>query len=506
MIGRRSLKVSAFSILGLVAALSAPAASYHVDSASGNDASDGLAPERAWRSVERVNAATFQPGDRILLRAGSVWTDATLAPHGSGTPAASIVIDRYGPGATPVLNGRGQVPCVLKIENQEYWEISHLEITNHTDKAGARLRGIELRAADSGVRHHLHFTDLFIHDVNGAATYTNDADTAAKSYGGFVTLIEGTATPTRWDDLLVERCRFTDDGPAGLTMFSSWVTGHAANDPTTWIPSRGVVVRGCTFERIARNGLVVRACSAPLIEHNLFTHCGLLGSGNACFAFHCDDALFQFNEACYTKYNPGDADAAGFDSDYNCRRTVFQYNYSHDNDYGFILLCCNGQGGFNDGTIVRHNVSQNDGGVTIRFAGPVKNTLIEHNTVYARAGMKNPREKDPPRLVLHKSWSGWSDGVVMRDNVIVNLNPDAGYDFGKSTNNRYAHNLFFGAHPASEPDDAEKLTGDPLLKNPGGASVQNETADAGYASARAAYVLRSGSPAAGLGADLPPLR
>ncbi|MGE5138223.1 MAG: hypothetical protein ACM3JD_02070, partial [Rudaea sp.] len=70
-------------------------ATYYIDSASGRDANPGTSPSRAWRSLSRVNSTTFQPGDRILLRAGSTWT-GQLWPKGSGTAGRPIAIDRYG--------------------------------------------------------------------------------------------------------------------------------------------------------------------------------------------------------------------------------------------------------------------------------------------------------------------------------------------------------------------------------------------------------------------------
>src|SRR5881227_727349 len=101
----------------------ATAATYHVDSRAGNDARDGLTSEHAWRTLAKVNTTTFAPGDRILLRAGSVWEGVALHPLGSGTAAAPIVMDREGEGATPVIHGAGKVPWALGLENQEYWEI-----------------------------------------------------------------------------------------------------------------------------------------------------------------------------------------------------------------------------------------------------------------------------------------------------------------------------------------------------------------------------------------------
>jgi hypothetical protein len=285
-------------------------------------------------------------------------------------------------------------------------------------------------------------------------------------------------------------------------MLSSWMAGHRDNDPQTWFPSQRVVIRGNTFERIARNGLVVRGCQSPLIEQNFFRECGLLGSGNAMFVFHCDDALIQCNESCFTRYNPGDSDAAGFDADYNCRRSVFQFNYSHDNEYGAFLLCSLGAPrtrGFNEGTIVRYNLSQNDGGNLMRVSGTVTNALVHNNTFYAKPEMANAREPGaPPRIIYHKSWQGWSDGVRWVNNIFYNDSPNAVYELGESRNNIYEHNLFFGIRPDSEPRDAQKITGDPMFARVRGA-------DRGRESAIAAYSLRAGSAAIGAGIALPNL-
>jgi hypothetical protein len=272
-------------------------------------------------------------------------------------------------------------------------------------------------------------------------------------------------------------------------MITSWINGHRENDSRSWFPSKGVVIRGNTIERTARNGLIVRGCKSPIIERNLFKGCAHGGSGNACFAFHCDDAVFQFNEACHTVYNAGDTDASGFDSDYYCRRSVFQYNYSHDNDFGFVLICNRPPGGFNEGTIVRYNISQNDGGNIFRISGSPTRTQIYNNTIYAGPNMTNPKQGDPPRIIYFKSWNkGWSDGFTFANNIVVNQCKQSVYVEGESKHNQYRNNLFFGEHPQSEPADPRKSVADPLLLDPGGAGD-------GIRSAIAAYSLRPRSPA-----------
>ncbi|MDG0792986.1 hypothetical protein OMP38_20520 [Cohnella ginsengisoli] len=72
-------------------------ATYYVDSVGGSDSNNGLSDGSAWQSLAKVNATTFQPGDKILFKAGSVWS-GQLHPLGSGTSGAPIVIDKYGSG------------------------------------------------------------------------------------------------------------------------------------------------------------------------------------------------------------------------------------------------------------------------------------------------------------------------------------------------------------------------------------------------------------------------
>jgi Right handed beta helix region len=326
--------------------------------------------------------------------------------------------------------------------------------------------------------------------------YKNDGSAHFKSFGGLFTIISGNEKQTAWDDLRIEDCAIYDVGPIGMAMMSSWMSGHQDNDPKTWYPSRNVVVRGNRFEHTARNGLIVRGCVKPLIEKNFFKDCAYSGSGNACFSFHCDDALFQFNESCFTRYNTGDTDATGFDSDYCCRRSVFQYNYSHDNEYGFFVACSQPPNGFNEGTIVRYNISQNDGGNVFRFSGNITNTEIYNNTIYIGPKMTNPAKGATPRIIYNKSWQhGWSDKLNFHDNVFINLSKKARYTEGESTNNAYSHNLFFGVHPPTEPKDSTKLLTDPMLAKPGGAKL-------GIASAIAAYSPRPGAPDVGAGAAI----
>lgn len=427
---------------------------YFVDAHSGDDWNSGHSAATAWRTLRRVSAHRFGPGDRILLRSGCSWR-GQLHPKGSGAPDRPIVVGRYGGDAYPRIDGAGKAVAAVKLENQQYWELHDLEITNAAPigQQPTLARGVEIGATDIGPVRHIRLKNLFVHDVTGPPPTNNDADVARKAYGGIITLIEGDLIPTYFDGLVVEHCRVQDVNANGMSMHSSWTSGHRDLDAAHWQPSYDVVIRRNLFERTARNGLIVRACVKPLVEYNRFLRCAVLGSGNACFPFHCEDALFQYNESAWTHYNPNDHDASGFDADWNCRRTIFQHNYSHHNDYGFMVLCNYGKVGFNEGTIVRHNLSVHDHGNIFRIAGRVRGARIHDNTIVVAPDMRNPKG-EAPCIVRHTYWGGWSDDITFANNRIYNHSPHAEYVFGESTNNRYEGNLFFGFHPANEPHDA----------------------------------------------------
>src|SRR5262245_33283868 len=76
---------------------------YHV-SLSGNDANDGKSPAKAWKTVAKVNATAFSPGDQILFARGGEWREG-LKAGSSGAPGKPIVYGAYGTGAKPKFWG-----------------------------------------------------------------------------------------------------------------------------------------------------------------------------------------------------------------------------------------------------------------------------------------------------------------------------------------------------------------------------------------------------------------
>ncbi|WP_458788369.1 hypothetical protein, partial [Vallitalea sediminicola] len=74
----------------------------------------------------------------------------------------------------------------------------------------------------------------------------------------------------------------------------------------------------------------------------------------------------QYNEAYLTH---GTRDGQGFDCDYYSTGTTFQYNYSHDNEGGFMLVCSPKNSTINYHSVIRYNISENDSSRTIQLMG-----------------------------------------------------------------------------------------------------------------------------------------
>ena len=136
------------------------AAVYYLDCAASHDGDGKQATP--WNSLTSVNAFTFIPGDHFLLKRGTSCNGA-LAPQGSGTANAPIVIDAYGTGAQPVISG-GSAEEALKLFNQQYWEINNLEVT------GGNRYGVYV----SGNTAHQSINHIYLRNLNvHGATYTS---------------------------------------------------------------------------------------------------------------------------------------------------------------------------------------------------------------------------------------------------------------------------------------------------------------------------------------------
>ncbi|MEV0648691.1 carbohydrate binding domain-containing protein [Phytomonospora sp. NPDC050363] len=469
----RPLRTAALAVLLLTAALvpasaagaapSAQARAYYVDcSGSGGDGS-ASAP---FRTLAQANAVTLAPGDQLLLKRG-VACAGGLAPKGSGTAAAPITIAAYGSGTTrPVVNGGGTVYAGVHLLNMQQVVVRGLEITNKGTTVAER-NGLLVEIADIGVGRGYRVDDVYVHDVNGGDS---------KGSNGIQFRVSGTAIPTRFDGVVVENSEIRAVDREGLTTGSSWGCRavYGCTGTENWLASTNVVYRNNVIHDIAGDGLVMRVADGARVEGNEVYDVALRSPGNnaGLWTINSDNTIVQYNEVYRVNRVAGTNDGMAFDSDFGNRGVVFQYNYSHDNEGGFMLFCgaCGGASS-STGTVVRYNLSVNDGS-RILYAVGEKAARIYNNTFYLPSASTTKIIED----------GGGNTFTTWSNNIVYNLG-SGGYTGG--ADHTWRDNTFYGSHPASEPADPGKSTADPLLVAPGGGPEGHR--------------LQSASPAKGTG-------
>lgn len=441
---------------------------YYVDSLHGDDANNGKSVAHPWLTLTHINEGEFGPGDQILLKAGSHW-QGFLSPGGSGAEGSPVRITRYGAGPKPALDAGEKYLATLYLSNVEQWEISDLEIANRGKVRQPGLAGVQVRLDNFGTAHHLQLKNLDVHDVIGSLVKDSGGGSGINCSNG------GSKVKSRFDGLLIEGCHLQRTDRNGITMDGNWSRAD-------WYPSLHVIIRGNLLEDIGGDGIVPIGCDGALVEKNILhggrTRCDDYAAG--IWPWSCDNTTIQFNEVSGMK---GDKDAEGYDSDYNCRNTLFQYNYSHNNDGGFMLICNNGTSKMpwnigNSGTVIRYNISQDDGLHTFNISGPCRDTLIYNNTFYIGKGQDIP-------AVSSGNWGGdWSENTRFLNNIFL-VDGKTTFDFGGMRRTVFGNNVFHGSI-VNKPEDAHAIAADPGLLKPG-------TGENGFGSLKG-YRLRANSP------------
>ena len=436
--------------------------SYYVDCSRSHNGNGSA--EHPWNALAAVNQPTFAPGDHVLFKRGTTCV-GTLAPQGSGVAGADIVVDAYGSGALPRIDGNGALETV-SLNNQQYFEIRDLDVTDSVNP-GTKHRGVHVAAQDVGKLSHIVISGLNVHDVLGDDT--KDANGSV----GIVVSVQGTTVPTWFDDVQITGNTLTHVNREGIVTASSWVQYDGLQEH----PFTRVLIQNNKLSQIGGDGIVTEQVSGALVDHNTLTGFNLASAGyNAgIWPWDSDHVTFQYNDV---SGGHGHMDSMAYDIDDFTDTIVYQYNYSHDNDGGFALVCGTADG-YVRNSVIRYNVSQNDSYRGIEnCSGPTGPVQVYNNTIYVKpgAGMAVLREND----------NGVTRNVQFANNVVVNAGApsDATFALSSTTGYQLTNNTFFGT--ATAPGTGTQTT-NPLLVAGGTATGVGTHANG--------YRLCTGSPA-----------
>ena len=500
---------------------------YYVDSTNGSDDYDGLSPETAFASIDKLNEITFIPGDQILFKKGETFVGC-FKPQGSGNEEAPIKIGSYGEGdARPVLQPgadwqvshvmsagaivyNAKVNYVIQFYNVEYWEVSDLELYDPNSEAyltqgsgkwignsanDVYRSGITVQAEDIGTLEHIYIDNMIIHGFHGPGT------NIGKTSGGITMNVitnsdrnRSLSVPTQINDIRITNCEIYDVGRSGINFLTPWSFRtdekwgpfNYGQSDYEYLPYEGFYMANNYIHDVDGDGTIIDNCVGAIAEYNLVTRCCLrpatTGGGAAVglFNWNSDDTIFQFNEVYDVRNGSGSSasnDGQGIEIDALNDRTWVQYNYVHDNMGGFMMLCNVGDSYRSFDGIVRYNISQNDythprqGLFDIYSAN--YGTEIYNNTFYLtdRAVSQNGygNYADAGELFLFSAVGAY-ETMKFYNNIFYydGETPVTANQFGDSAID-WQSNIFynFANMPVDDNENAPNLAVDPMLADIG---------------------------------------
>ena len=355
-------------LLVLVCAGPAAAATYYV-SPTGHNASAGTSPDRPWLSIDRVNAQTFAPGDRILFEGGHTFSgNLFFDAADAGTALAPVVVSSYGGGRATIYpaNGRG-----ILIYNAGGFEIRELFVVG----SGRDLN------TESGI--------LVLNDQPGDVLLDHIVvdHVDAVRFGRYGVEIAGANGGSGFRDVRITYTIASENGLGGIFTFAARRAVHR----NVYVGNSSAFLNagfsGLLFN--SGNGITLAGVDGGMIErsvaHQNGWRCTASNGPVGIWTYDSNNVVIQFNES-FNNMTGGTKDGGGFSLDNSTSNSTLQYNYSHDNTGAGFMLAHKWNDLVHSGNVIRWNISQNDakknqyGG--IQTWGRIRNAEIYNNTIY----------------------------------------------------------------------------------------------------------------------------
>ncbi|MBQ1988548.1 MAG: right-handed parallel beta-helix repeat-containing protein [Clostridia bacterium] len=475
--------------------------SIYVDPKKGNDRNSGTSEKEALKSLYAASQKTYAPGDKILLKSGEKFS-GSLTIIGNGSADKPLEVTTYGGSKPAIFNGRGGTTLEYY---GEYITIKNLEFTNQNGVGAIKITALKPGASKGIVIKNCNF-----HDINTKFNSTGYAS------GGIYLTADG-REPNWFDDVEIKDNTFDKVARTAIYVTSSWscldkdqAWGNKNMETGGWYPNRNITVKNNKITNNGGDSILLIGAKDSLIERNTVKDSGLFKNTGKTIAYaaiwlrDCKDTIVQYNAVYGNRDKNGGSDLQAYDSDIGCRDCIFQYNYSQDNAGGFMLLCSGvkDNNARNDGTIVRYNLSVNDGydldskksKQVIDVVDNVQNAQIYNNTIYSS-------KKDV--VLVQLSDYGSDTKIPPVNNIFTNnifyvkkgvKNTAFRMWDTKDATAKFINNVFYGV-------DVPKINGitttgtlkdDPKLKEPGAQGGTLEEMAKKYKPKGGSYVLSKG--------------
>lgn len=371
------------AILLFLNPVASPATNYYIDGAAGQDANDGLSPEKAWKSISKLNYRIFRPGDSILFKRGSVCMGHAQL-QGSGLTGLPIYIGAYGSGDMPQLK-TGEEAVVLSLVNVSHY---HIEKLAFTAPAGGALYIDAVSTDATGFK----VNQCIFHTIKPEADhrrevgrgYTPLRDKAAIRIGTWHNSYEA-MLPCHVSDVWIDNCEFHHVHNGVI------VTGNIDEHKGTY-PDRprteNVRITGCYFHDIPSEAIVMLGSEHALVRNCIFRHVST--DHNHTKANYIAPVWFVGSSYGVVEYCEvsgslnENGDAMTIDFDWRTDHCTYRHNYSHDN-HRFMRACPK----HNHNNGVYNNLSVNDelGISWYTYIGNERELAVKQNTCLNMGGL-----------------------------------------------------------------------------------------------------------------------
>lgn len=329
-------------------------ATYHVDATKGNDANTGVSPTTPWKTIAKVNASRFSPGDQIQFKRGETWREQLTVPS-SGSSGNPITFGAYGSGALPVINGSNLLSSGWAQHSSTVWQAAVTTRPNQIFFNGVRgTRVASVAAINAASKWYWAANVLYAYSTsNPAMAFTSpgieatalpyNIETNGKSY---LTIQNLNLQNSNIHGLVIHIANATNLIMDRLTVGHSYYTGISTGGA---VSRQYVTIQNCTINWCGACGINIDGASLDILIQNNTIH---------------NNSQISIDDSAIFSYNGGIKAWSGSDS---IKRLVIQGNHVYSQgklpDGSSAVSAQRGQGIWVDTLI---NTSYTDGVFILR--------------------------------------------------------------------------------------------------------------------------------------------
>lgn len=468
---------------------------YYFNPETGSTTGDGSL-ERPFKFLAHISSLRLNPGDSVLLAAGTTSPGSIVLKQVQGTAENPIVISTYQSDKTfasqrAMVDAKGAANGIL-LQDCSFIEVSGLQISGNAGsmrmvdgKMPDMKCGVLVQTTESGTFGNITLSDLVIKDIfyeeEGYVRGKDEVRSAngTQSYGWGIRFINQTEGALL-QNLKVEDCEISNVAHTGLKF-----TGKGKSIENISVLNNRVTETGGP-------GIQMSGVKGGIVNGNTVNHSGSnndsrkWGRGSGLWTWSTDNVIIEHNS--FLNAN-GPGDSAGCHIDFNCKNVVVQYNFSANNAGGFCEILGN-----NHNCAYRYNISVNDGwrvkgqdgafqegkifwlsgyvGSQQQPKGPF-NSYFYNNTIYTSQ-----------ELVANFAVAKSSSGVLIANNIfyiagdskLVAGDQYQPEEIGSTPipNTIFENNLYLSDSNWPQEvliQDESPMIGDPGFQNPGGLTI-----------------------------------